>query len=94
MILAMPSLNGMPDRFGEANGGSVRNEVQVSAFNVSVLIGSSNLTAFRAIAHDTAHDQYRQFLARVLGSAREGQTRLLNCAVRSARERGRHGPPR
>ena len=43
---------------------------QVSAFNVSVLIGSSCLTAFRAIAHDTAHDQYRQFFARVLGSAR------------------------
>ena len=61
---------------------------QVSAFNVSVLIGSNNLTAFRAIAHDTAHDQYRQFFARVLGSAREGQTCLLNCAVRSASERG------
>ena len=56
---------------------------QVSAFNVSVLIGNSNRTAFRAIAHDTAHDQYRQFFARVLGSARGGQTCLLNCAVRS-----------
>ena len=67
---------------------------QVRAFSVSVLIGSKSRTAFRAIAHDTTHDQYRQFFARVLGSVREGHTCLLNCAVKSARERGRHGPPR
>ena len=42
---------------------------QVSAFSVSVLIGSESLTAFRAIAHDPAHDQYRQFFARVLAPA-------------------------
>ena len=66
----------------------------MSAFSVSVLIGSTSLTAFRAIAHDTAHDQYRQFLTRVLGSARDGQTCLLNCEVRSAIEPGLHGPPR
>ena len=52
MVLAVPSLNGMPDRLDEASGGGVRNEVPCSAFNVSVLIGSSNLTAFRAIAHE------------------------------------------
>ena len=43
---------------------------QVRAFSVSVLIGNKSRTAFRAMAHDTAHDQYRQFFARVLGSAR------------------------
>ena len=55
---------------------------QVSAFNVSVLIGSKSLTAFRAIANDTAHDQHHQFFARVLGTAREGQTCLLGRQVR------------
>ena len=67
---------------------------QVSALSVFVLIGSRSLTAFLAIAHDMADDQYLQFFARVLGSARDGQTCLLNCAVRSARELGRYGPPR
>ena len=57
----------------------------MSTLSVSVLIGSKSFTAFLAIAHDTAHDQYLQFFARVLGSAHDGQTCLLNCAVRSAK---------
>ena len=48
----------------------------MSALSVSVLIGSKSPTAFLAIAHVTAHEQYRQFFARVLGSARDGKTCL------------------
>ena len=49
---------------------------QMSALSVPVLIGSKSPTAFLAIAHVTAHEQYRQFFARVLGSARDGKTCL------------------
>ena len=66
----------------------------VIALSVFVSICSRRSTAFRAIACDTAHDQYLLFLALVLGSAPDGQMCLLNCAVGSARERGRHGPPK
>ena len=60
----------------------------MSASSVSVLIGSESFTAFLAIAQDTAHDRFLQLFARVLGFARDGQTCLFNCAVRSAKERG------
>ena len=65
---------------------------QVSAFSVSVLIGSKCLTAFRAIAHDTRHDQYRQFLARVLRSARDGQTFVMRTGTQGG-ALGRAGSP-
>ena len=60
----------------------------MSALSVPVLIGSKSLTAFSAIAHDTAHDQYR------LRSRRPSVSIKLRRQVREGKKPARPGRAR